>query len=164
MRHQSDDPSPLSPTTLPNPPTVGRGRQRRRSSHPPTAPPACAPLYCSLLHCCSLQGEQARARGVGVHEHYTPPPMLCPLRAGTGLYCNLASRRQQRAQTVRLQNSDSEFDGWAPAPVTCRPSEMAPSLVALSHYKRFAGNNIMFACTFLFLQVSLKQPLPLREH
>lgn len=92
------------------------------------APPARVSLFCSLLRCCSLQGEQARAGDRDVHEHYTPPPMLCPRRAGTGLYCNLASRRQQRAQTVRLQNSDGEFDNWAPAPVTCRRSEIAPSV------------------------------------
>lgn len=92
---------------------MSRSRQRRRSTRPPPAPPACAPLYCSLLRCCSLQGEQASGGG-----HYTPPPMLCPLRAGTGLYCNLASRGQQRAQTLRLQNAYGESE----RPVTCRPS------------------------------------------
>lgn len=41
-------------------------------------------------------------------EHYTPPPMLCPLRAGPGLYCSLTTRRQQRVQTVLLHNAHSK--------------------------------------------------------
>lgn len=168
MHHQSDDPSPLLPTTSPDPLSVCRSRPRRRSSHLPTVPPSCTLLYCSLLRSSSLQGEQVRAGVGGVHEHYTPPPMLCPLRAGTGLYCNLASRRQQRAQTVRLQNSNSEFDVWETGPVTCLPSEMAPSLVALSHYITSLTfcrewHHVCVHFSF-FLQVSLKQPLHLREH
>lgn len=149
LHHQTDDPLPLSHATFPatssDQPAVCRGRQRRRSSRPTLAPPTCALLYCSLLRCCNLQGGQARAGaepedGAEVKAgHYTPPPMLCPLRAGTGLYCNLASRRQQRVQTAWLQNSDGEMYSWAPAPVTCRPPEIVPSLVAPSHYNVLQG-------------------------
>ncbi|XP_067439188.1 protein piccolo-like isoform X4 [Thunnus thynnus] len=52
-----------------------------------------------------VSGNGVVARGDGGRGHYTPPPMLCPLRAGPGLYCSLTTRRQQRAQTVQLHNS-----------------------------------------------------------
>lgn len=77
-------------------------------------------LYCSLM-CLNAakEEEETVARGDGIvagvvavgdggRGHYTPPPMLCPLRAGSGLYCSLIPRRQQRVQTVLLHNSHSK--------------------------------------------------------
>lgn len=99
---QSEDPALQIPVTSPfqssGSTTACRGRQRRRT-RPPT-PPARTVLYCSLLR------QEPAAGGDEVRgARYTPPPMLCPLRAGPGLYCSLTSRRQQRVQTVQLQNS-----------------------------------------------------------
>ncbi|CAJ1087458.1 mitotic deacetylase-associated SANT domain protein-like [Xyrichtys novacula] len=59
-----------------------------------------AAQYRSLLH---RQEEKADADGDAVVAggddtgvtHYTPPPMLCPLRAGPGLFCSLTTRGQQ---------------------------------------------------------------------
>lgn len=69
------------------------GGQRRCGSPFPT--PGHLALYHSLLHQQSAPGQD------GV-EHYTPPPMLCPLRAGPGLYCSLTTWKQQRACALQL--------------------------------------------------------------
>ncbi|XP_041638109.1 transcriptional-regulating factor 1-like [Cheilinus undulatus] len=61
-----------------------------------------AVLYHSLMH-----HKKEDADGNDGAGHYIPPPMLCPIRAGPGLYCSLTTRRQQRAQTVALQNECS---------------------------------------------------------
>ncbi|KAM9328111.1 uncharacterized protein KZ484_019475 isoform 2-T2 [Pholidichthys leucotaenia] len=50
-------------------------------------------LYRSLMHADDDAGG-----------HYTPPPMLCPLRAGPGLYCSLLGGRQQKVQAIQLHN------------------------------------------------------------
>ncbi|XP_068165783.1 uncharacterized protein [Antennarius striatus] len=84
---------------------------RRGRHHPP--PEAGFPaLYHSLLH---LDGEvtvigsranDSKSGGVTViGGHYIPPPMLCPLRPGAGLYCSLTNRGHQRAQQSRLHNT-----------------------------------------------------------
>ncbi|XP_034535210.1 mitotic deacetylase-associated SANT domain protein-like [Notolabrus celidotus] len=66
-----------------------------------------AVLYHSLLH---PEGQEAAAKGdAGDDAHYTPPPMLCPLRAGPGLFCSLTTTRgQQRVQTMQLHNTHSD--------------------------------------------------------
>ncbi|XP_042339236.1 transcriptional-regulating factor 1-like, partial [Plectropomus leopardus] len=85
-----------------------RGGQRRCSRRSPITGGAVS-LYRSLLR----QEEEEAADGEagdgavagGDGAHYKPPPMLCPLRPGPGLYCSLATRRQQRVQTVQLHNT-----------------------------------------------------------
>ena len=68
-----------------------------------------AVLYRSLMH---LEEQEVVTRGSAaareVGGHYTPPLMLCPIRAGPGLYCSVTTRRQRRAQTVQLHSSNSE--------------------------------------------------------
>uniref|UniRef100_A0A8P4G609 Transcriptional-regulating factor 1 n=1 Tax=Dicentrarchus labrax TaxID=13489 RepID=A0A8P4G609_DICLA len=130
--NKGEDSSPLvppsismvMPVTVPVQPRaaakVCRGGPRRCSRLSP--PSARAVLYRSLMHL-EEEEEEAVAKGDGpvssgadVAEdgvvtrgdggvHYTPPPMLCPLRAGPGLYCSLTSRRQQRVQTVQIHNN-----------------------------------------------------------
>ncbi|XP_035854714.1 uncharacterized protein LOC116055634 [Sander lucioperca] len=85
-------------------PKACRGGQKR-CSRPSPATGGAAPLYRSLLH----PEEQEAGDGVVAGIHYTPPPMLCPLRAGLGLYCSLATGRQQRVQTVQLHNAHNGF-------------------------------------------------------
>lgn len=100
-----------------------RSGQRKCSRLTPTS--VGAVLYRSLMH---LKEEEEVTRGNkaagdndedgeaviggegvsgGGRSHYTPPPMLCPHRAGSGLYCSL-TRRQQRVQTVQLHNTQSK--------------------------------------------------------
>nr|XP_033472225.1 uncharacterized protein LOC117250230 [Epinephelus lanceolatus] len=84
---------------------------QRRGSHLSPATGGAALLYRSLLHHREEEavaedgeaGDGAVAMGDGAH--YTPPPMLCPIRAGPGLYCSLATRRQQKVQAVQLHNT-----------------------------------------------------------
>ncbi|KAM6957938.1 transcriptional-regulating factor 1-like [Tautogolabrus adspersus] len=68
-----------------------------------------AVLYRSLLQQekeeAAVSGDAVVARGDDGGVHYTPPPMLCPLRAGPGLYCSLTTRWQQRAQPVQLHDA-----------------------------------------------------------
>ncbi|XP_040887887.1 transcriptional-regulating factor 1-like [Toxotes jaculatrix] len=70
------------------------------------------------------EDHEAVVRGDGVVDrgrgHYTPPPMLCPLRAGPGLYCSLATRRQQRVQTVQLHNTQNGLGDVATETLTTR--------------------------------------------
>ncbi|KAL7370055.1 hypothetical protein ABVT39_017704 [Epinephelus coioides] len=84
---------------------------QRRGSHLSPATGGAALLYRSLLHHREEEavaedgeaGDGAVAMGDGAH--YTPPPMLCPIRVGPGLYCSLATRRQQKVQAVQLHNT-----------------------------------------------------------
>ncbi|XP_054479639.1 uncharacterized protein LOC129111634 isoform X2 [Anoplopoma fimbria] len=91
----------------------GRGRCRRTS--PPTG--GDVHLYCSLMHQEEEEeegedGEAGDGEAAGDDgARYTPPPMLCPLRAGPGLYCSLATRRRQRVETVRLHNDHNGLTG-----------------------------------------------------
>ncbi|XP_037829805.1 uncharacterized protein LOC108246840 isoform X2 [Kryptolebias marmoratus] len=88
--------------------TRGMSEQRRCSLRPPAI--GGAVLYHSLMHL--EEQEDAVARGnkdgkvviTADLGRYTPPPMLCPQRAGSGLFCSLATRSQQRAQTIQLRN------------------------------------------------------------
>ncbi|XP_075950992.1 uncharacterized protein LOC142952872 isoform X4 [Anarhichas minor] len=82
-----------------------RGGQRGRCGRPSPTTGGEAPLYCSLLHQEEEEDEDGGKAGDD-GAHYTPPPVLCPIRAGPGLYCSLATRGQQRVQTVRLNNNN----------------------------------------------------------
>lgn len=111
---QVEDSSPLvppsvsmvMPVTVPvqsgGPVKASRSAQRRLRRLSPAG--GRSVLYRSLLH----RDEEKEAEGGGAH--YTPPPMLCPLRAGPGLYCSLTTRRQQRVQTVQLHNTHSKTE------------------------------------------------------
>lgn len=69
-----------------------------------------AVLYRSLMH---LE-EQEDAAAMGNKDgrlvitadlgHYTPPPMLCPERAGSGLHYSLTTKRKQRVRTIQLKS------------------------------------------------------------
>lgn len=116
---QSEDSSPVvshpisMPVTVPvrprGPAQVCRSGQRGCTRLPPT--PGHAALYRSLLHQeTAVSEDRGVTEGDGVSGvHYTPPPMLRPLRAGPGLYCSLTTRRQQRAHTVQLRNAQGEI-------------------------------------------------------
>ncbi|XP_069019840.1 uncharacterized protein [Embiotoca jacksoni] len=123
----------------------GRSGQRRCSRLPPAT--GGAVLYRSLMH---LEEEEGVARGDdddgdgavadgdgavaetgGGRGHYTPPPMLCPLRAGLGLLCSVTTRRQQRAQTVQLHNGFSDpvaVETARPAPETLTSGIITPRI------------------------------------
>ncbi|XP_067116575.1 transcriptional-regulating factor 1 [Osmerus mordax] len=77
-------------------------------------------LFQSLLRVVAGNGEVSGGDGA----FYTPPPMLCPVRDGTGLYCSLSTRGQQRAHIVLLHNSDRSVDSSV-AMVTPRPREQS---------------------------------------
>ncbi|XP_072235494.1 transcriptional-regulating factor 1-like [Leuresthes tenuis] len=85
-----------------------RGGGQKRGKALPLAPRGRA-LYCSLMH---TEEREAVATSNKIGEvvttadggRYAPPPMLCPRRAGSGLYCSLATKRQQIVQTVQLHN------------------------------------------------------------
>ncbi|XP_053273057.1 uncharacterized protein LOC128430940 isoform X2 [Pleuronectes platessa] len=83
-----------------------RAGQRRSSRSSPAT--GGAVLYRSLMH---LEEQEVVTRGSAaareVEGHYTPPPMLCPVRAGPGLYCSVTTRRQRRAPTVQLHSSNN---------------------------------------------------------
>nr|XP_046237778.1 transcriptional-regulating factor 1-like isoform X2 [Scatophagus argus] len=114
--------SPLAPPSVPlvMPVTVPvqsrhtarvcRGGQRRR-----------AVLYRSLLHRDEEEDE----------GHYTPPPMLCPVRVGPGLYCSLTTRGRQRTQTVQIHSSHDDpvaMETAAPPPGTLRTGLSKPRI------------------------------------
>ncbi|XP_039649632.1 transcriptional-regulating factor 1-like isoform X2 [Perca fluviatilis] len=99
-------------------PKACRGGQKR-CSRPSPATGGAVLLYRSLLH---PEEEEARD-GVVAGIHYTPPPMLCPLRAGPGLYCSLATGRQQRVQTVQLHNAHDGFNDGVAMETASPPSE-----------------------------------------
>ncbi|GLD73013.1 zinc finger protein 541-like protein [Lates japonicus] len=98
---------------------VSKSGQRRCSRLSPATRGAV--LYRSLMHQEEEEAVAAATPGGGGGDgeavisgdgavdggrgHYTPPPMLCPLRVGPGLYCSLNTRRQQRVQTVQLHNT-----------------------------------------------------------
>lgn len=85
--------------------TRGMSGQRKGSVPPPAS--GGAVLYRSLMHLKKQEDRQTGANengGMGTMAdlgHYTPPPMLCPERAGPGLYCSLPTRRQQRAERIK---------------------------------------------------------------
>lgn len=100
LRHcffpQNEDPSFSTSTVMPvSVPVYSKGRAHKKVS---CAFPAHrrGVLYQSLMREDTSMGDGVSLR------HYTPPPMLCPVRAGPGLYCSLTSRRLKRAQTIQL--------------------------------------------------------------
>ncbi|XP_030608656.1 uncharacterized protein LOC115796392 [Archocentrus centrarchus] len=110
-----------------------------RGSHLPLATGSTA-LYRSLMH--PQEGEDV-TKGIKAGEnravsaankgggHYTPPPMLCPQRAGSGLYCSLTTRRQQRVQTVQLHNGISDLgaaETAVPPPGTLTSGTIKPQI------------------------------------
>ncbi|XP_029374885.1 uncharacterized protein LOC115054042 [Echeneis naucrates] len=91
-----------------------------------------AVLYHSLMH---LDGDAAVAEGGdeeaavdGGRGHYTPPPMLCPVRVGTGLYCSLTTWRKHRVQTVHLHNTAHNGLGDHVAMETLTTGTMKPQI------------------------------------
>ncbi|XP_023252226.1 transcriptional-regulating factor 1-like [Seriola lalandi dorsalis] len=86
-------------------------RSAQRRCNPLSPATGGAVLYRSLMHldAAAAGGREAVTGGDGVVDggrgHYTPPPMLCPLRVGAGLYCSLTTRRQQRVRTVQLHDT-----------------------------------------------------------
>ncbi len=75
-----------------------------------------AVLYRSLLHRDAEAAVKSRGgddeevlaeegEAAVIDAHYTPPTMLCPLRAGPGLHCSLTTRKHQRVQTVQLHST-----------------------------------------------------------
>ncbi|KAM7375569.1 hypothetical protein PAMA_014601 [Pampus argenteus] len=116
--------SMVMPTSVP---VQSRGMSKvcrsgeQRSCTRQSSAPGGAVLYCSLMRLnAAKEEEEMVAWGDGVvvvggedsggvvggnRGHYTPPPMLCPVRAGPGLYFSLTTRRQRRVQTVHLHNS-----------------------------------------------------------
>ncbi|XP_068458114.1 uncharacterized protein [Clinocottus analis] len=95
LNKREDPVSAVMPVSVPV-----RPRGQRRCRHPRGA----AQLYCSLLHREEGADEDGEATN-GEAAHYTPPPMLCPLRAGPGLYRSLATRRRPRVQTAKPHNN-----------------------------------------------------------
>lgn len=117
---------------------ASRGGQTRSSRLPPAT--GSTALFRSLMR---PQDEEDVAKGIKDGEkrvasapnkgtrHYTPPPMLCPQRAGPGLYCSLTTRRQQRAQTVQLHNGASDLgakDTAFPPPGTLTSGIVKPQI------------------------------------
>ncbi|KAM9334226.1 uncharacterized protein ABDE67_021959 [Symphorus nematophorus] len=129
-----------------------RGGQRRCGLPSPAG--GRAVLYRSLLHLqeeeeetvakgdgrASSRGgddEESAVSGDGVvtggdgdvsSGHFTPPPMLCPLRVGPGLYCSLlTTRRQQRAQTVQLRNTHNELSDLVATETASPPPPGTPT-------------------------------------
>lgn len=80
-------------------PISSKGRPHKKGDSCVFAASRKAVLYHSLL-----REDTSADDGVSA-GHYTPPPMLCPVRAGPGLYCSLTSRRQKRVQTIQLRNT-----------------------------------------------------------
>ncbi|CAF95767.1 unnamed protein product [Tetraodon nigroviridis] len=100
----SDDPSLPPSVSMVMPvsvPVHSKGRAHKKGSGAFAASRKTA-LYQSLLREDASTGD-----GVGA-RHYTPPPMLCPVRAAPGLYCSLAGRRLRRVQTIQLHNTPDD--------------------------------------------------------
>lgn len=79
-----------------------RGGHRRCSVPPPVSRDSA--LYRSLMRPDKEEDEAGALVNGGAADHYTPPLMLSPQRAGPGLYCSLTTGGQQRVQTVQLRN------------------------------------------------------------
>lgn len=95
--------SPSTSTVMPvSVPVHSKGRAQKKASCMFPASRR-GVLYQSLLH-----EDASMGNGVSF-RHYTPPPMLCPVRAGPGLYCSLTSRKMKRAQTIQLHNTPGEL-------------------------------------------------------
>lgn len=86
-----------------------------------------ASLYRSLLRVAASKEEVSGGDGAA----YTPPPMLCPVRAGTGLYCSLTTRGQQREQRGRLNTSEEMAESSVAKVTSCpreQPVEIKPRI------------------------------------
>ncbi|XP_013879773.1 uncharacterized protein LOC106529016 [Austrofundulus limnaeus] len=92
--------------------TRGTSEQKQCSLLPSTI--SGAVLYRSLMHLEEQQEAVARGNKDGRSiitadlGHYTPPPMLCPQRAGSGLHYSLTTNRKQRVQTIQQKNELSD--------------------------------------------------------
>ncbi|XP_038123622.1 transcriptional-regulating factor 1-like isoform X2 [Cyprinodon tularosa] len=120
--------SPMSLVMPVSVPVQTRGQKKGCVSTPASGG---AVLYRSLMH-----EEDAAPAGhkagdnvtmANLH-HYTPPPMLCPERAGSGLYCSLTTGRQQRAETIQLHNELAD-------PVSMVTADPPPELLASGNFK-----------------------------
>lgn len=98
---QNEDPSvsPSASMVMPvSVPVHSKGRAHKKGNCVFPASRKAA-LYQSLLREGASTGDGVSAR------HYTPPPMLCPVRTAPGLFCSLVSRRLKRVQTIQLHNT-----------------------------------------------------------
>ncbi|XP_011604630.1 transcriptional-regulating factor 1-like isoform X2 [Takifugu rubripes] len=136
--------SPSTSTVMPvSVPVHSKGRAHKKASCMFPASRR-GVLYQSLLH-----EDASMGNGVSF-RHYTPPPMLCPVRAGPGLYCSLTSRRVKRAQTIQLHNTPGDHvavETNSPPPGTLRTRANQPQInvgrgfqaeIPLLHEKRHA--------------------------
>ncbi|XP_056883189.1 transcriptional-regulating factor 1-like [Takifugu flavidus] len=136
--------SPSTSTVMPvSVPVHSKGRAHKKASCMFPASRR-GVLYQSLLH-----EDASMGNGVSF-RHYTPPPMLCPVRAGPGLYCSLTSRRVKRAQTIQLHNTPGDHvavETNSPPPGTLRTRANQPQInvgrgfqaeIPLLHEKRDA--------------------------
>lgn len=90
--------------------TLAASKSRQRKGIAPLPAVRGTLLYRSLM-LMEEEREEEEEEGGG---HYRPPPMLCPLRAGPGLYCCLSPVRL-RAETVQLHSKLCEKH--------CQPSD-----------------------------------------
>ncbi|XP_070712031.1 transcriptional-regulating factor 1-like [Pempheris klunzingeri] len=144
-----------------------RGAQKRCGRLSPAT--GGAVLYRSLLHRGAEEAVAGGDGGSGVH--YTPPPMLCPLRAGPGLYCSLTTRRRQRAQTVQLHSTQDgpgdlvAMETASSAPGTNKPrinvgrgfQAEIPPLQARKHAQRDSHNALLLWTPWDDLELPVNQ-------
>ncbi|KAM4538493.1 uncharacterized protein V3H82_024137 isoform 1-T2 [Fundulus diaphanus] len=98
--------SPVSFVMPVSMPVQSREKFGQKKGVIPTPANGGAVLYRSLMHLREQDGSAGNKDGdmctTADLGHYIPPPVLCPERAGSGLYCSLALRGQQRAEPIRL--------------------------------------------------------------
>ncbi|KAF5271731.1 hypothetical protein FQA39_LY08054 [Lamprigera yunnana] len=83
----------ISPTTVPASP-VRVSRKRPRSEH----------LQLPVLYQSRLRSTRSRPHGSST---YTPPPLLNPSRSGSGLYCALKTKIENRDDVFNIWNNES---------------------------------------------------------
>lgn len=113
--------SMVIPVSVPVQPQVSRSEERCSR--------LCSPTGGAVLYRSLLQQERGRAgvRGEGDDGggHYTPPPMLCPVRAGPGLFCSITSRGQQRAKAAQVQHRKGGLSDAVAMETAAHPSAVS---------------------------------------
>ncbi|XP_023820154.1 uncharacterized protein LOC105355612 isoform X1 [Oryzias latipes] len=106
--------------------TLAASKSRQRKGIAPLPAVRGTLLYRSLM-LMEEEREEEEEEGGG---HYRPPPMLCPLRAGPGLYCCLSPVRL-RAETVQLHSDLDDPVGpatFCPQPETLTSRKIQPRI------------------------------------